>query len=74
MTTFRIEIDKSQGPKKSSKDFSEEEKKALFAFLEKNDEDENAMKFAQEWFNCTQMTLMMLIVEDMQKKGDINEF
>ena len=66
MTTFRIEIDKAgESKKKLSKDFSEEEKKALFSFLEKNDEDDSAITFAMEWFNCTQFTLMTLIMEHM---------
>ena len=70
MTDFIIEINKAREKKKTSDDFTEKEIEQLFHFLEKNDEDEYALDFAQRWFNCTRMTLILLIVRREQGKGE----
>jgi len=69
MATFQIDINKAKEPKKTSKDFTEEEKKALFTFLEANDEDENALKFAMDWFKCTQMTIVLLTMNHIKENN-----
>ena len=43
MGTFRIKLGREK--KKTSKEFTASEKKALFYFLEKNKEDEQALDF-----------------------------
>jgi hypothetical protein len=64
MTSFRVELG---GPKKKPhEEFTEKEKKALFHFLDKNNDEEQALDFAKRWFNCTQFTLMMLIMEHIE--------
>jgi hypothetical protein len=63
---FKIDISKSKN-KKTSKDFSEKEKDALFKFLEENGDDPLAIDFAMEWFNCSHMTITILT---MQKMGN----
>ena len=69
ITTFITQLGVPK--KKTSEEFSEKEKEALFHFLEKNDEDDDALDFATRWFNCTQMTLLLLIVEHEQKDGNL---
>ena len=61
MGTFRIKLGREK--KKTSKEFTASEKKALFYFLEKNKEDEQALDFVLRWFNCTRLTFITLIIE-----------
>ena len=43
------------------------EKKALFSFLEKNSKDKLALDFVKRWFNCSQMTIMLLMIKKNEK-------
>ena len=70
MATFQIDISKAKEPKKASEDFTKEEKKALFTFLDANNEDEDALKFAMNWFKCTKMTIILLTMEHMKETGE----
>lgn len=62
MSSYKINVEKAKG-KKLSSGFSEEEKEALFTFLEKNCDDKEALEFALDWFNCSRITLMVLEFE-----------
>lgn len=63
MSSYRINLNENNN-KKTAKDFTDIDKKALFKFLEKHPEDQNAIEFAMKWFNCGRMTLIHLTIEE----------
>lgn len=68
MTSYKIDVDKAKKQRKLSKDFTKQEKKILFEFLDKNPNSESAMSFVMDYYNCSMMTLCMLITEKVNKE------
>lgn len=62
MSSYIINVEKAKN-RKTSKEFSSQDKKALFDFLGSYPDSEEALNFVLNWFNCSRMTLVKLELE-----------
>ena len=67
MGTFQIDPSKAKG-KKTSKDFTEQEKKEVIKYLEDHADDSHAFKYLMEKYNCSNTTLGIICVQKVLKK------
>ena len=64
--TYQIDPSKARG-KKTSKDFTEQEKKEVIDYLEAHADDPNAFKYLMEKYNCSNTTLGIICVQKVIK-------
>lgn len=62
--TYQLDLSKARG-KKTSKEFTDQEKKDVISYLEAHEKDPEAFPYLMKKYNCSQTTLGIICVQNL---------